>query len=113
MTATAAQLGQLRRMVNEPTQDPYTDDMLVEYIERYPLVDALGYESDEDTWTPTYDLYAAAADILQEKAAGVALKVDFQSDGGSFSLSQQQRALLTLAEQYRAESARQLRSLPA
>ena len=41
-SATAAQIARLRRMVAEPTEDPYDDDTLAAYIERYPLLDERG-----------------------------------------------------------------------
>ena len=113
MSATEAQIARLRRMINEPdAEGTYDDDALTVYIEQYPLVDAAGLEPDDDDWTATYDLFAAAADLLYEKAATVAEHTDYSADGGSFSLSQKQRGLLTQAEKYTAESKGQLRNLP-
>ena len=101
MTATAAQIARLRRMVAEPTDTTYDDDTLAEYIERYPLLDERGQQpytwdtSTEpptqevnDNWIATYDLHAAAADVWEEKAAGVADSVDFGADGANYQLSQ-------------------------
>lgn len=101
MSATAAMLSRLRRMVNEPTPDVYDDTVLREYIERYPLLDVRGknpYTWDTSTepptqdanesWIPTYDLHAAAANIWSEKAALVAGDFDFASDGSNLSRSQ-------------------------
>jgi len=88
MTATATQIARLRRMVAEPTTDTYDDDALSTLIEEYPLTDSDGYESDEDDWTATYDLHAAAGDVWEEKAASVANRMDFDADGGNFSASQ-------------------------
>jgi hypothetical protein len=100
MTATATQIEQLRRMVNEPTQTPYSDAALAGYVEAHPLVDELGYEpyyfdmtippvkKINPDWTPTYDLNAAAADIWSEKAAMLANNVDFNADGQNISYSQ-------------------------
>jgi len=51
-----------------------------------------------------YDLYAAAADVLEAWAAKVALEFDFQADGASFKRSQKREALLQLAKQYRIKS---------
>ena len=101
MSATAAQIAQLRRMVNEPTDTTYDDDSLSGYIESYPLLDELGEvpytwdtattpptQDDNDDWIPTYDLHAAAADIWQEKAAVVSVDFDYSADGGRLSRSQ-------------------------
>jgi len=97
MTATADQIAELRRKVGEPTYDNYSDAVLQEYIERYPLVDAVGeapYIDDDgvleenDSWTPTYDLNAAASAIWSEKAGAMASAYDFSADGASYHRSQ-------------------------
>lgn len=49
----------------------------------------------------TYDLYAAAAAVLEAWAARVALEFDFTADGASFRRSQKREALLALAAEYR------------
>jgi hypothetical protein len=100
MTATAAQIADVRRMTNEPTTAIYSDGKIQAAIERYPLVDARGeapwVESTitpgtlevNDDWTPTYDLNWASASIWAEKAAVLAGDYDFQADGGNYSRSQ-------------------------
>ena len=101
MAATAAMAERLRRMVDEPTTTTYSDDLIDDYIEKYPLIDALGTDpqevdfttepptiSEKDNWIPTYDLHAAAADIWEEKAATIAENFDFSADGGSFKRDQ-------------------------
>ncbi|MBU2685886.1 MAG: hypothetical protein KKF27_21805 [Gammaproteobacteria bacterium] len=101
MSATAAQIAQVRRWVNEPDDTTYDDDAISVYIEAYPLLDERGEEpyswdtstepptkDDNEVWLPTYDLHAAAADIWDEKAAVVAQDFDFTADGGSYSRSQ-------------------------
>lgn len=101
MSATAAQIAQVRRMVNEPSETTYTDDDITTYIESYPLLDERGEvpytwdtstspptQDDNDDWIPTYDLHAAAADIWEEKASVVAADFDFRADGGQYSRSQ-------------------------
>jgi hypothetical protein len=83
MTATAAMRAELRRMIDEPTTTTYSDNLLDDYIERYPMMDERGVEPyyyDTSTspptqvavsaWYPSYDLHAAAADIWAEKASG-------------------------------------------
>jgi len=101
MAATEAMRDRLRRMVDEPNIVTYDDDTLDDYIEAYPLMDALGTNpletdftttpptiSERDEWIPTYDLHAAAADIWEEKVAVLADEFDFKADGGSYSRSQ-------------------------
>ena len=107
MSATAAMLAEIRRMVDEPDNDPYTDTVLGTYIERYPVLDFLGTKpievdtstwpptlSENDDWIPTYDLHAAAADIWQEKSATVAEDYNFTADGGTLSRGDVQKQYL-------------------
>lgn len=107
MSATAADIARLRRMVNESGTTTYSDDDLTDYIERHPVVDERGEEpytwdtsttpptqDDNEDWIPTYDLNSAAADIWDEKAAIVAQDFDFDADGGRYNRSQ-------VVEQYR------------
>lgn len=115
MAATAAQVAELRRMVNEPDATTYDDEALAGYIERYPCLDARGEEpytwdtstspptqDDNVDWIPTYDLHAAAADVWEEKAAAVAADFDFQADGASYSRSQKYEHCMTQARHHRA-----------
>lgn len=50
----------------------------------------------------SYDIYAGAAATLEGWAGRVALQFDFTTDGQQFMRSQQCKALLSLAEKYRA-----------
>ena len=88
MTVSADDLSDLRRLVNEPTQTPYSDAILTRYLGRYPTVDDNGMESGEDGWVAGYDFHAAASDIWTEKASLVQMYYDFQADGGRYSQSQ-------------------------
>lgn len=88
MTASADDIADVRRMVNEPTQSPYTDDILARYIERYPTVDDNGLESGDSGWVAGYDLNSVASDIWSEKASLVQMYYDFQADGGRYTQSQ-------------------------
>lgn len=49
----------------------------------------------------TYDVYAAAAELLEIWAAAVKLEFDFSTDGQTFDRSQKVKALLALAAEYR------------
>lgn len=86
----ADDLSRLRRMIAEPGTATYTDSLLVTAISNYPLPDVTGqwpltiYGSVNTSWTATYDLAAAAADIWEEKAAGVATYYSFTADGASY-----------------------------
>ena len=108
MTVTVAQLSQLRRMVAEPLQTTYTDAVLTAYIERYPHTDEYGENpTDSDgtanaDWTATYDLSAAAGDVWDEKAGGVASRFDFSANGGQYTQSQQYEQYMKQARYYRS-----------
>jgi len=126
MAATAAQIAQVRRMVNEPTTATYADADITTYIEHYPLMDALGetpYTWDtsttpasqvaNDAWVDTYDLAAAAADIWSEKAAGLAPNFDFSADGASYSRSQAYEQAMKQARYYRSRRSPKTATLQA
>lgn len=115
MTATVAQIAQVRRMVAESGSTTYNDADIQDYIERYPLLDERGQEpytydtstspptqEDNDDWIATYDLNAAAADIWEEKAASVAHQFDFNADGASYNVSQKFAMYMRQAKHYRA-----------
>jgi hypothetical protein len=51
-----------------------------------------------------YDVYGAAASVLDGWAAYLARQFDFATDGQSFKVSQQREALATLARQYRSQA---------
>ena len=112
---TAAQIAEVRRMVNEPTVTPYSDALITSFLERYPLMDELGEEPYYYTqtttvptktvnteWIPTYDLHAAAADIWTEKAAALSIKYNYSADGGNYSVSQAYQQAMAMAQTYRA-----------
>jgi hypothetical protein len=92
---TAAQIATIRRLVAEPTEAIYTDELITTLIEAYPHTDEYGEDYLDDDgvvnadWTPTYDLNATASDIWSEKASVVSSKFDFSADGGNYSQSQQ------------------------
>ena len=115
MSATAAQIARLRRTVNESDDTTYDDDLLAEYIERYPLLDVRGEQpytwdtstepptqEDNDNWIVTWDLHAAAADVWEEKGAAYADNVDFGADGANYHLSQKYEQMMARVRYHRA-----------
>lgn len=114
MAASATDIARVRRMVNEPDATTYSDADIAEAIERYPAVDARGedpwvestttpgtLEENED-WTATYDLNAAASDLWAEKAAVLAQDYDFEADGGSYTRSQANAQAMRMSRHYSA-----------
>ena len=120
MAASAEQIARLRRLTNEPTATTYSDTTLAAAIERYPLVDALGYSPTRADgtanayWTTTYDLNAAAADIWDEKAAALAGEIDATLDNNvAFKCSQLFEHAVGRAQHFRARrSARAILARP-
>jgi hypothetical protein len=123
MTATAAQIATVRRMVDEPTTTTYSDVLIAAFIEAQPLMDELGtvpytwsIATDPPSkiatpgWIPTYDLNAAAADIWSEKAAAVAEKFSFSADGGNYQAGDQHTQYMKMVSFYR--SRRSARAVP-
>lgn len=104
MTVSAAMLTELRRMVAEPTTTTYSDAILTAILEKYPIQDTDGYDPDDDDWTDTYDLHAAAADVWEEKAGTAASRHDFSADGGSYQRNQVYQACITQASRHRARA---------
>lgn len=124
MAPTTAQIAELRRMVDEPTETTYSNSVLADYIAKYQLPDELGeqpYTWDTSTspptkdanedWLPTYDLNAAAADIWAEKASSVAEDFTFSADGGNFSRAQVYEHYMKQARYYRGKRSMKSRKI--
>jgi hypothetical protein len=113
-SVTAAQIAQIRRMVNEPLTTTYSDAAITTYIETYPLVDENGESPRVPSmtipetmmvnpdWMATYDLHAAAADIWEEKAAVVSVDYDFNADGATLNRSQVYEHMMSQARYHRS-----------
>jgi hypothetical protein len=100
MAASISDVLKLRRMIAEPTSTTYSDDDLEDVIESHPVLDSDGYDPEEDDWTATYDLNAAAAEIWEEKATAYIGLYDFNADGGSFNRSQAYEQAMKMARHY-------------
>lgn len=103
MAATAEQIAQVRRMAGIAAGDAtYTDTVVGGYIEAYPLIDADGRDPSDAEWIDTYDLHAAAADILEERAVALATSFDFSADGASYHRSQAYEKLMAQCRYHRS-----------
>ena len=100
MAASVTEVVKLRCMIADSTSTTYSDDDLEEIIESYPVLDSDGYDPEDDDWTATYDLNAAAAQIWEEKAAAYIGSYDFSADGGSFNRSQMYEQAMKMARHY-------------
>lgn len=99
---SSSDIARVRRLAAEPTDATYTDAIITEYLERFPLRDAENNTPDEDDWTGNWDVYAAAGDIWEEKAAAYVGGFDFSADGASFSRSQVYEQMMGQARRCRA-----------
>lgn len=104
MTVTIEHVTRLRRMIVEPTEAVYSDDELKNLIESTACRDKFGFEVDESSWTPTYDLFKVASEIWIEKAADLQNEFDFNADGGDFKRSQKYENALKLSSMYKSRS---------
>lgn len=81
-------------------------------LHRYPLLDTNGYPPEignppveNPDWQETYDLHAAAADLLEEKASELAKDFDFATENDRFYRSQMYGHYLLLARWHRSRRA--------
>ena len=100
MAASVTEVVKLRRMIADSTSTTYSDDDLEDIIESCPVLDSEGLDPEDDSWTATYDLNAAAAQIWEEKAAAYIGSYDFSADGGSFNRSQMYEQAMKMARHY-------------
>jgi hypothetical protein len=101
--ATAAEIARVRTLVDVTVSD-FSDAAVTLAIELYPIRDVDGYVPSDDDWTATYDLYLAAADIAEQRAAKVITQYDTNTDGFAGSRSQMQAQLYALATRLRARA---------
>lgn len=98
-------VSKLRRMINESGTATYTDATLADYIAIRWQHDDMGRDPVDSSWTATYDLNGAAADLWAEKLAELDGKFDFSADDGSFSRSQLVENAMKMCKHYKARSA--------
>lgn len=109
MAISADDLATLRRLAAEPTEATYTDELLEKIVILYPIVDDEGNDPTDDEWSATYDLYLAAANVWNEKAAallGAGGTFDFSADGASYRRSQVYDQYRGMADTMRRDSRR-------
>ena len=104
MAATATQITRVRALAGVTVSD-YSDAAVTLAISEYPKIDSAGLDPTDTEWTESYDLYRAAADIVDQRAAGVVEQYDQDSDGAALSRSQKFAQLTRLASRLRARAA--------
>ena len=104
MTVAAVQITRVRALADASVSD-FSDAQITLAIEEYLKMDSDGYFPSETDYTTTYDLYRAAADIAEQRAAKVATAYDTSADGASLNRSQIQEQLFQLAARLRSRAA--------
>ncbi len=106
MAASDEDVIRLRRMIAEPKEDTYTDTVLKDIIERFPVYDSSNTMLIEENpyWSQTYDLNRAAAEIWEEKAAAVACDYSVSADNSQYNRNQVYEHYMAIAQRYRSKS---------
>ena len=105
MALTAAELATVKRRAGEAHKaTPMVSDADIQLIadESGLVVDSDGNAPADTEYTTTYDLYATAAAVWEEKAAMTAEGFDFAAEGASFTRSQHYRHCVEQAQKMRA-----------
>jgi len=100
MAVTAAQIARVRSLADASVSE-FNDAAVTAVIELYEKRDPDGYFPDEEGYTVTYDLYRAAADIAEQRAAKVATQYNTTADGATLNRSEIQEQLFALAVRLR------------
>lgn len=89
------------RLMILPDEDPALSDAQVDDILTYARrPDESDYDYEDDEWTPTWDLDAAAAEGWRRKASFAAARFNFAEDSQRFDRAQTYAHCLKQAEQY-------------
>ena len=93
----AATIRRVRRLIGDAGAETWQDDEIAESLLDHVYSDGLGVVN--------YDLFGAAADLLENEAATVKRKFDVTDAGGaSMKRSQMGAAMLEIAKTYRAKA---------
>jgi hypothetical protein len=74
-------------------------------VHRCARVDGEGRLPTDPSWDDTYDVYAATATVFEVKAARVANRFDFSTDGQQLNRSQMAAHFMAMAKMWRARTA--------
>lgn len=99
-----SEIRRVRRLSGESEGSVFSDLDFQEALERYPLTDSSGVDPSEADWLGRWDVFAAAADIWDEKSAALSGDFDFSADGASYSRSQAYQNAVSQAKSMRARA---------
>lgn len=74
-------------------------------VHRCARADSTGLLPDADLWEPTFDVYAATATVFEVKAAKVANRFDFSTDGQQLNRSQMAAHFMAMGRMWRNRTA--------
>jgi hypothetical protein len=74
-------------------------------VHRCARMDSEGFVPGETGWHATYDVYAATATVFEVKAAKVANRFDFSTDGQQLNRSQMAAHFMVMGKMWRARTA--------
>ena len=81
-------------------------------VHRCARMDHEGRLPTDPSWDETYDVYAATATVFEVKAARVANRFDFSTDGQQLNRSQMAAHFMAMAKMWRARTAGTIRKDP-
>jgi hypothetical protein len=73
-------------------------------VHRCARMDSDGALPTDEDWHPTFDVYAATATVFEVKAARVANRFDFSTDGQQLNRSQMVAHFTAMAKMWRART---------
>ena len=82
-----------------------TDAAVEQIVHRCARMDSHGRLPTDPDWDETYDVYAATATVFEVKAAKVANRFDFATDGQQLNRSQMVAHFTAMAKMWRARTA--------
>ncbi len=100
MTTTEA-FERLKGLVQADTDPVLTDGEVQQELDANKVADPDGNAPTSSSWTPTYLLYRAAANLWEQKAGKATTYVTVQSDGASFNNEMVYDHCLKMAKSYR------------
>lgn len=111
MAVTADLVLRVRNLIAEQDDTTFRDEDIMLAIAQHNLPDSSGRSQwlnldqtiANPLWIPTYDLYLAAADLLEVKLSQVSCQVDVSQEGSSYNLSQRYDQLSRLITRYRSQ----------
>lgn len=98
----AATLTRVKTLSAWEQRPALTEAEVTAAIQAHPTVDRWGLTADVDTWTPTFDIYAAVAELWGIKAGRVAGDFSFTADEAQYDKGEVMAHCLAMEAKYAA-----------